>query len=35
MVRQFRHGIEDFTLEVPGGMVDPEDPRRCMRRGAR
>jgi ADP-ribose diphosphatase len=26
MVRQFRHGIEDFTLEIPGGTVDPEDP---------
>ena len=26
MVRQFRHGIEDFTLEIPGGMVDAEDP---------
>jgi ADP-ribose pyrophosphatase len=26
MVRQFRHGIEDFTLEIPGGMVDDEDP---------
>lgn len=26
MVRQFRHGIESFTLEIPGGMVDPEDP---------
>ena len=26
MVRQFRHGTEDFTLEIPGGMVDPEDP---------
>lgn len=25
MVRQYRHGIEDFTLEIPGGMVDPED----------
>jgi len=25
MVRQFRHGIEDFTLEIPGGMVDPQD----------
>ena len=22
-VRQFRHGIEDVTLEIPGGMVDP------------
>jgi ADP-ribose pyrophosphatase len=25
MVRQFRHGTETFTLEIPGGMVDPED----------
>lgn len=25
MVRQFRHGVGDFTLEIPGGMVDPED----------
>lgn len=26
MVRQYRHGIGDFTLEIPGGMIDPEDP---------
>src|SRR5213080_622971 len=25
MVRQFRHGIGASTLEIPGGMVDPED----------
>ena len=25
MVRQFRHGIGGFTLEIPGGMIDPED----------
>lgn len=25
MVRQFRHGTRDFTLEIPGGMVDPTD----------
>ena len=25
MIRQFRHGTEDVTLEVPGGMVDRED----------
>ena len=25
MVRQFRFGTEEFTLEVPSGMVDPED----------
>jgi ADP-ribose pyrophosphatase len=23
LVRQFRHGTGDFTLEIPGGMVDP------------
>jgi len=26
LVRQFRHGIRDTTLEIPGGMVDPGDP---------
>ena len=25
MVRQFRHGISAFTLEIPGGMIDPAD----------
>ena len=25
LVRQFRHGIGAFTLEIPGGMIDPED----------
>src|SRR5574341_1138441 len=25
-VRQFRHGTEEVTLEIPGGMVDPADP---------
>lgn len=25
MVRQFRHGNREITLEIPGGMVDPED----------
>jgi ADP-ribose diphosphatase len=23
MIEQFRHGLEEVTLEVPGGMVDP------------
>lgn len=23
MVKQFRHGLSDFTVEIPGGMVDP------------
>ena len=26
LIRQYRHGIADFTLEVPGGMVDATDP---------
>jgi len=26
MVRQFRHGIRDLTLEVPAGVVDETDP---------
>ncbi len=26
-IRQFRHGSQNITLEIPGGMVDPgEDP---------
>jgi ADP-ribose pyrophosphatase len=25
MVRQYRHGSQDLTLEIPGGMVDAED----------
>lgn len=24
-IRQYRHGTEEVTLEVPGGVVDPED----------
>jgi 8-oxo-dGTP pyrophosphatase MutT (NUDIX family) len=23
LVRQWRHGVKDFTLEIPGGLVDP------------
>jgi 8-oxo-dGTP pyrophosphatase MutT (NUDIX family) len=26
MVRQYRHGTREVTLEIPGGMVDAEDP---------
>jgi len=25
LVRQFRHGSREVSLEIPGGMVDPED----------
>ena len=25
LIRQYRHGRQDVTLEIPGGMVDPED----------
>lgn len=28
LVRQWRHGLQQFTLEIPGGLVDPgESPR--------
>jgi 8-oxo-dGTP pyrophosphatase MutT (NUDIX family) len=28
LLRQYRFGVEDFTLEIPGGMCDPgESPR--------
>ncbi len=26
LIEQFRHGTSQLTLEIPGGMVDPEDP---------
>lgn len=34
MVRQYRHGIERVCLELPGGLVDPDDdsPALCARR---
>lgn len=25
-IRQFRHGIREVTLEIPGGAIDPGDP---------
>jgi ADP-ribose pyrophosphatase len=25
MVRQFRHGLREITLEIPGGLLDPGD----------
>ena len=33
MVRQYRHGVDSYTLEIPAGMVEPgEDPLDAMRR---
>ena len=33
MVRQFRHGSKEVTLEIPGGLLDPEDtPEEAARR---
>lgn len=26
MIHQFRHGNKEITLEIPGGMMDAEDP---------
>ena len=27
MIRQYRHGIRETSLEIPGGLVEGEDPR--------
>ena len=36
LLRQYRFGIEEFTLEIPGGMCDPdESPIRAARRELR
>jgi len=36
LLRQYRYGVEDFTLEIPGGMCDPgEDPREAAARELR
>ncbi|SMC28024.1 ADP-ribose pyrophosphatase YjhB, NUDIX family [Desulfacinum hydrothermale DSM 13146] len=36
LVRQYRHGIRDLTLEIPGGVVDPGDsPEEAARRELR
>jgi len=26
LIELYRHGIEEFALEIPGGMIDSEDP---------
>lgn len=26
LIRQYRHGIRDVTLEIPGGMIDDDEP---------
>jgi 8-oxo-dGTP pyrophosphatase MutT (NUDIX family) len=26
MIRQYRHGSREVTLEIPGGLVDPGEP---------
>jgi ADP-ribose pyrophosphatase len=36
LVRQWRHGVREFTLEIPGGIVDPgEDPSEAATRELR
>ena len=26
LIRQYRHGIQDVTLEIPGGIIDDDEP---------
>ena len=26
LIRQYRHGTKEVTLEIPGGMVEPDEP---------
>lgn len=36
LIKQYRHGVESHTLEIPGGIIDPgEDPRVAARRELR
>jgi len=36
MIRQYRYGVEEVTLEIPGGMCDPgESPAEAARRELR
>lgn len=32
MIRQYRHGSRKVTLEIPGGLVDEDDPREAAKR---
>ena len=32
MIRQWRHGSKEITLEIPGGLVDESDPEEAARR---
>lgn len=32
MIRQYRHGSREVTLEIPGGLVDEDDPGRAATR---
>ena len=33
LVRQFRYGIDDFSIEIPGGVIDPGED--CVAAGLR
>ncbi len=32
MIRQYRHGSREVTLEIPGGLVDEADPKEAAKR---
>ncbi len=35
MIRQYRHGSREITLEIPGGAVDEADPAEAAKKRAR
>lgn len=34
MIKQYRHGSKEVTLEIPGGLVDDENPEEAAFTGA-
>ncbi len=33
LIKQFRHGTKEITLEIPGGIIEPEEsPLKCAKR---
>ena len=35
LIRQYRHGLREVTLEIPGGLIEPADTPEAYRRNRR